>query len=72
MTSMFNLDIIPFQRPATKDPPLSEVTKEGRPKKEAHEVRKAVAASDEEASLRGMACRKRLVLQIAVSRNLYP
>ena len=55
-----------------KDPPLSEVTREGTPKKDVQEVRKAVAASDEDASLRGIACRNRLVLQMAVSKNLYP
>ena len=63
---------MPFQIPAINDPPLSDVTKDGRPKKDAHEVKKAVAASDEEASLRGIACRNRLVLQMAVRRNLYP
>ena len=52
-----------------KEPPLSEVTKDGNPKKAAQWVRKAVAASDDEASLNGIACRKRVVLQIDVSRN---
>ena len=70
LTSMFNFDIIPFQMPATNDPPLSDVTNEGNPKKDAQEVRKAVAASDDEASRRGMAWRKRLVLQMAVSKYL--
>ena len=67
---MFNFDIIPFQMPATKEPPLSDVTSEGNPKKDVQEVRKAVAASDDEASRSGIACRNRLVLQIAVSKNL--
>ena len=52
------------------DPPLSEVTKDGSPKKAAQWVRKAVAASEDEASLSGIACKKRVVLQIAVNKNL--
>ena len=67
---MLSLDIIPFQSPAINDSLLSEVSRYGNPKKEAQEVRKAVAASDDEASRRGMAWRKRLVLQMAVSKYL--
>ena len=46
---MLSLDIIPFQSPGINDPALSEVTRDGNPKKEAQEVRKAVAASEDEA-----------------------
>ena len=70
LTSMLSLDIIPFQSSATNEPPLSDVTKDGRPKKDVQCVRKAVAASEDEASLRGIACRKRVLLQMAVSKNL--
>ena len=67
---MLSLDIIPFQSPAINDPLLSEVSRDGNPKKEAQEVRKAVAASENEASRSGMACRNRLVPLMAVSKNL--
>ena len=33
LTSMFSFDIMSFHRPAVKDPPLSEVTRLGTPKR---------------------------------------
>ena len=52
--SMFNFFIISLQRLAVKDPPQSELTTEGMPKKANHPLRKAVPASEAEASDNGM------------------
>ena len=63
---------MPFHNPAVNDPPLSEVTKEGIPNKDTQECKKAVAAAEELASDSGIAWIIRVVLHIAVSKNLFP
>ena len=52
---MFSLLNISFQRLAVKLAPLSDDTTEGRPYAAAHWCKKAVAASDDEASFKGIA-----------------
>ena len=59
-----------FQRLAVKEPPLSEVTTVGTPKKATQEFKKAVAAAWDEASVIGAACTNLVVLSTAVSRYL--
>ena len=69
---MLSFFIISFQRVAVKDPPQSELTTDGIPKNPSHPWRKAVPASEAEASDNGMQWKNLVVLQIAVSRNLFP
>ena len=59
-----------FQSSATNEPPLSDDTRDGRPKKDAQWVKKAVAASEDEASFKGIACKNLVDLHIIVRRNL--
>ena len=61
-----------FQRPAVNDAPLSLVTLAGTPKKATQWLRKAEAAAEDVASVKGTACRNQVVLHIDVSKNLWP
>ena len=64
--SMLSFFIICFHRLAVKEPPWSEDTTDGTPKMASQPWRKAVAASEAEASFKGIPCRYLVVLHIAV------
>ena len=66
-----SLSMTPFQRLDVNEAPLSEVMTEGTPMRGTYPCKKAVAASDEDASLRGQTWRNLVVLQMAVSRYLF-
>ena len=71
-TSICSFFIISFQRLAVKDPPESDDTTDGIPKKASHPWRNAVAAADAVASGKGIQWTNLVVLHIAVSKNFIP
>ena len=69
---IFNLDIMSLQRFAVKDPPLSEVTTDGKPSHATQWCKKADATSEDDASLKGIAVRNLVDLHMAVNKKRYP